>query len=136
MTLKSDSADGGGPDGRFVCREGTCVLLRADGLRLVHVRTADSALDHCTTAALIVVEDATVEKSCGEGSAALVLTGRELARRGAAAIALAGGGQQPSVNFAVAEPFRPWHAHRAFSRAARGLPPRESERQTRENRGQ
>lgn len=136
VTLKSDSADGGGPDGRFVCREGTCVLLRADGLRLVHVRTADSALDHCSTAALIVVEDATVEKSCGEGSAALVLTGRELARRGAAAIALAGGGQQPSVNFAVAEPFRPWHAHRAFSRAARGLPPRESERQTRENRGQ
>jgi competence protein ComEC len=51
------------------------------------------------------------------------VTKRELARHGSAAIYFASPGSKPEIRHAVAEPYRPWHAQRRFSRAARGMPP-------------
>lgn len=104
----------------FSCDGGLCLVMRGDGAALAHAADAESARAACHVARLIVIADATAANPCRQGQAA-VITARDLARRGSAEIRFADGGAQ--VRFAIAEPYRPWHAHRAFSRAARGLAP-------------
>lgn len=108
--------------GAFSCEAGVCLASFPSGSLVVHAKTAEFATAFCTEAALIVVEDATVEEPCGPNSRVLVLTGRDLARKGAASVHMVPG-DRPRVVHAITEPWRPWHYHRAFSRAARGLPP-------------
>lgn len=110
--------------GVFTCDSGVCLARHSSGALIVHVQKAASALAYCAQAALIVVEDATVENPCGASAFAQVLTGRDLARRGAASVHLPIGAP-PKIVQAIAEPWRPWHQHRAFSRAARGMAPPE-----------
>ncbi|MCR4267300.1 ComEC/Rec2 family competence protein [Nitratireductor sp. ZSWI3] len=122
------------PDGAgFACGSGICLARHATGAIIAHVAapqksaTPLSQLEAlCRLADLLVIEDATLDDPCGKGSAT-VITGRALARRGSAAIEFGevGRGQRRvvSVDFAIGEPFRPWHAQRHFSRAARGLAP-------------
>lgn len=103
----------------FLCGGGLCLGRQAPDIFVAHAETGDAAEPACGFAALIVIDDATVEAPCA-GGGSLVLSKRDLARKGTAEILLAG--ERPSVAFALAEPYRPWHAHRQFSREARGLP--------------
>lgn len=103
----------------FVCEEEACVATAASGQVVAHVPDVEGARRLCAIAALIVIDDATAENPCGDG--AIVLTKRDLARRGSVAVTFRGGSAR--IEHAVGEPYRPWHAHRRFSREARGLAP-------------
>lgn len=111
---------GPGKDGGFSCSDGLCLARRGDGAALAHAADAAVARPACGVAALIVIADATAENPCGAGEAA-VITARDLARRGRAEVRFADGAAH--IRHATAEPYRPWHEHRRFSRAARGLAP-------------
>jgi ComEC/Rec2-related protein len=112
----------------FVCGDGLCTVQAPEGARIAHAANAAAARRACESADLIVVDDATARDVCPD-VATTVLSKRELARLGSAAIfitpATASGGRKVEIRHAVAEPYRPWHAQREFSREARGLPPYE-----------
>jgi competence protein ComEC len=116
MQAKLSAAPIDATDGRFHCSKTTCAAQTA-GERIVV--TADAALARraCGSADLLVVDDATVENIC-RATTTLVITRRDLARQGSAMV-LADG----EIAFATAEPYRPWHDHRRFSREARGMAP-------------
>ncbi|MCX8569394.1 MULTISPECIES: ComEC/Rec2 family competence protein [Hyphomicrobiales] len=114
----------------FHCSAGLCTLRHQSGATVVHASNAAAAWQVCRTAALVVIDDATAGDVCG-GQVATVVTKRDLARLGSAAVYLtpvvAGGASVLSVEYAITEPYRPWHAHRQFSREARGLAPNRQE---------
>jgi len=133
----------------FTCTDTICIGTHPSGAIIAHAADATSAAAACEAASVIVVDDATAAYVCPDGRA-LVITSRDLARRGSAAVTFvmdgtavrpkaqlpAGGhdeggavsdGREPAqlaarIEFAVREPYRPWHEHRRFSRDARGLP--------------
>lgn len=106
----------------FTCAETLCVARHATGAVIAHAGDAAAAVKACDAADLIVIDDATAKPSCGS---AAIITKRDLARRGSATAIFVerDGKQQAEIAYAIDEPYRPWHAHRAFSREARGLPP-------------
>ena len=121
-----DTIEAGADGSVFRCSAGQCMLRHQSGAEIVHAPNAAAARQACRTAALVIIDDATARDVCG-GQAATVVTKRDLARLGSAAVyltpAVAGGASVQSVEYAIAEPYRPWHAHRQFSREARGLAP-------------
>lgn len=122
-------------DGRahFVCDADTCIARHHSGALVAHVPDEQAAMSLCGNAGLIVIDDATAANPCPD-QAMLVLTKRDLARRGSAAIVFgeAGGAITARLEHAIAEPYRPWHHHRRFSREARGLAPIERGRSARQ----
>ncbi|MEP9373090.1 ComEC/Rec2 family competence protein [Mesorhizobium sp. KR1-2] len=118
----ADGASGSG----FDCHDGLCVAVHASGTIVAHATDIRAAHRACDYASLIVIEDATAKNVCSTGPP-LILTKRELAKYGSAAVYLPDDetGQVPEVRFALSEPYRPWHTQRRFSREARGLPPYE-----------
>ncbi|HEV2899036.1 MAG TPA: hypothetical protein VGX71_14625 [Pseudaminobacter sp.] len=110
------------PDVRFDCDPALCAIRHPSGHIVAHTADTSAARSACNYAALIVIDDATAELSCGNPAVA-IMTKRELARHGSAAIYFAAPASKPEIRHAVAEPYRPWHAQRRFSRAARGMPP-------------
>ncbi|MBX3531846.1 MAG: ComEC/Rec2 family competence protein [Rhizobiaceae bacterium] len=113
----------GTPAEAFRCGpDDTCVAQHEGGAVVVHAPDAAAAIDHCTNAALIVIADATAQNPCPTGFPVLVVTRRDLALRGSAAVWLDGAGA-PRIAFAIGEAPRIWHDQRRFSREARGLPP-------------
>ena len=118
--------------GGFSCRDGLCLARHGSGAVVAHAADAATAAKACGVADLLVVDDATVQAPCEDGST-FVVTRQDLARLGSAEIVFreARSGPQASIRHAIAEPYRPWHDHRRFSREARGLapwqpPPRQS----------
>ncbi|MGE0499872.1 MAG: ComEC/Rec2 family competence protein [Rhizobiaceae bacterium] len=112
---------------RFLCREGLCFARLEDGSEIAWAESSQAAINACGVAAVLVIDDATASDPCPH-DATLVITKRDLALRGSAEISItARGSTQPlaTVRHAIGDPLRPWHAHRAFSRAARGLGPRQ-----------
>lgn len=122
----------------FSCANDTCIAPLPAGGYLVHTADRDSARTHCASASVIVLTDATARGTCPQG--AVVVTARNTARRGSVAIHLddaapASTPRDPAdphhlsrrqvrdLRYAIAEPYRPWHEHRRYSREARGLPP-------------
>jgi len=107
----------------FVCAGDACVARTTGEALVAYAATAALAQPFCATATLVVIDDATVKDVCRPSGVA-VITKRDLARRGSASIVFHADGNQvaPKIDFSVDEPYRPWHAHRAFSREARGLP--------------
>jgi len=117
----------------FVCSEGLCLARHSSGVVVAHALDAQAAMDACAIAGVIVIDDATAKNLC-RWKDVLVVTSRDLALRGSAAITLpdrestpdrpaASSGKEAMAEFAISQPFRPWHEQRRFSRAARGLPP-------------
>ncbi|WP_309086532.1 ComEC/Rec2 family competence protein [Chelativorans sp.] len=123
--LKPENGKGesAGPSDRFSCAGGLCLARHESGAVVAHAESADAAGKACS-ATLIVIDDAKARDLCG-GNGPVVLTKRELARKGSVAVRFRpdGSGIRAEASFAIDEPWRPWHEHRAFSRAARGLPP-------------
>lgn len=113
----------------FTCAEGRCLARSRAGIDIARVDDARSAADLCGRVQVIVVPDATAANPCAEGEAA-VLTQRHLALRGSATVVVTGhaDARWAEVVHAVPLPLRPWHDHRRYSRAARGLPPYERSR--------
>lgn len=110
----------------FDCHDGLCVAVHASGAIVAHATNIRAARRACAYAGLIVIEDATAKNVCSTGPP-LILSKRELARYGSAAVYFSADetGQVPEVSFALTEPYRPWHTQRRFSRESRGLPPYE-----------
>lgn len=145
---------------RFRCENGLCLTRHESGAVIAHARDRSAALAACEIATVIVIADATVPADiCARHRNAadldpakysvsrigprghlpadrglpVVLTAKDLARRGAADIRFGRRTGEdskwlpatPVVNlrYAIATPWRPWHKHRAWSREARGLAP-------------
>ena len=107
----------------FSCRDGLCLARHHSGAGVAFAGNAEAASLACESAALIVVDDATASGVCASASGQTVITKRDLARQGAAAVRFTGNGEIAAVEFAIGEGERPWHRQRRFSREARGLPP-------------
>ena len=117
--------DGEGEAGAaFSCAEGTCLARSRSGMAIARVDNAGLAAGLCGRVELIVLADPTAANPCAAGES-VVITQRQLALRGSAALSILrhGGGWRPEIAHAVSLPLRPWHDHRRYSRAARGLPP-------------
>ena len=121
------------PAAGFTCAEGLCLARHPSGVVVAHALDAQAALDACATASVIVIDDATAKNVC-RWKAVLVVTKRDLALGGSAAIALlpdtilpgpiAGPSRAAAtIEYAISRPFRPWHDQRRFSRPARGMAP-------------
>lgn len=108
----------------FVCDAELCLARHVSGAVVAHAQDAASAKRACEQAEVIIVDDATAGDVC-RNPRILVITKRDLARSGSAAIQLAeaGSNERASVTFAIGQPYRPWHTQRQFSREARGLAP-------------
>jgi competence protein ComEC len=119
-----DGLADGSPDGiatdRFLCADGLCTIRLASGAILAHAATAGAAARACA-AALIVIADATAANPC-PGSTARIVRARHLALNGSAEIRPEHAGAVAIVS-AIDGSMRPWHDHRRFSRAARGMAP-------------
>lgn len=109
---------------QFTCEQGACTIVRGDGSLIVHVADGAQASVFCDTAVLIVVEKPVTALDCGNGGAVIV-TARDLAANGSATVRFSKGAQatEVAIEYAIKRPYRPWHDHRRFSRAARGLEP-------------
>ncbi|MBS3651342.1 ComEC/Rec2 family competence protein [Pseudaminobacter sp. 19-2017] len=119
----------------FSCAGTVCAARHPAGSNVVFTSDAEEGRRACSYAGIIVLTDATTPLHCAEHSV-LVITARELARKGSAAVYLGranpangsaasdAGPLRPHVEYAVSTSSRPWHAHRVFSREARGLTPR------------
>ncbi|MGB3387309.1 MAG: ComEC/Rec2 family competence protein [Pseudaminobacter sp.] len=111
------------PGAGFDCDEELCIVRHPSGAVFAHAMTIQAARNLCYQAAVIVVTDATTRNLCPDETAHVITT-RELAQLGSAAIYLPRiSGDGTEVRFALTKPYRPWHTQRRFSRAARGLPP-------------
>ncbi|MGN6469513.1 MAG: ComEC/Rec2 family competence protein [Rhizobiaceae bacterium] len=112
------------PEAPFACTKTLCIAWNTKGVVVAHATSEEAARDACAVASLIVIDDATAGDPCGAGGPAIV-TKRDLARYGAAAVTFreTAAGFRPIVEYSIGRPYRPWHAERAYSREARGLPP-------------
>ncbi len=111
-------------DGVFSCTKELCIIRHDEGRVLVHTKSVEAASKWCRLATIPQTVCATANDVC-PGVLPAVITKRQLARRGSASIVFhpSGKGTAAQIDHAVGEPYRPWHRHRAFSRAARGMPP-------------
>jgi competence protein ComEC len=112
------------PEVPFACTKTLCIAWNAKGVVVAQATSEDAARDACAVANLIVIDDATASDPCGIDGP-VVITKRDLARYGAAAVTFreTRTGFMPMVEYSIGKPYRPWHAERAYSREARGLPP-------------
>ncbi len=114
----------------FACGEGLCVARHRSGAVIIHAADAASAARACGWGNVIVIADATARDPCRDRRVT-VITSRDLARRGSAEIRFAGSGAASpkgppivaTVDYAIRQPYRPWHGQRRFSREARGMAP-------------
>ncbi|MFI0848305.1 ComEC/Rec2 family competence protein [Mesorhizobium sp. IMUNJ 23232] len=107
----------------FLCDDITCLGWHPSGAAIIHTSDPEEARIACSFAGVIILDDATVPLKCANPAVAVV-TKRELARHGSAAVYLSlGSDDAAEVHFAIGSADRPWHSNRIFSREARGLPP-------------
>lgn len=112
------------PEVPFNCTKMLCIAWNRRGVVVAHAQNAEAALPACPVADLIVIDDATAYDPCAADGPAIV-TKRDLARNGAASVTFTAtaSGFSPHIQYSIERPYRPWHAERAYSRDARGLPP-------------
>lgn len=112
------------PGAPFYCTAGVCLARHPSGAIVAQVEDRKDAWKACGFAELIVINDATAYDPC-HNPLVLVITKRQLARKGSAAVFFdrRSAIMPATVSFAVNRPYRPWHTQRKFSREARGLPP-------------
>src|SRR5690606_28777367 len=74
-----------GGESAFVCGDTLCLARTAGGAVVAQAADMAAARAMCAQAAVIVLDDATVRDLCGHGGPVVVTT-RDLARRGSAAV--------------------------------------------------
>ncbi|WP_295814299.1 ComEC/Rec2 family competence protein [uncultured Nitratireductor sp.] len=118
-------------EGGFLCNDDACVFRHPSGAVIAQIKETDAQTPRaiiaelCEIANLVIVNEARIDRGCDNGDAQMI-TAKDLARRGSAEVRIAASGERAPVLrvvFAIREPYRPWHEHRKFSRAARGLGP-------------
>jgi len=119
------------PEVPFTCTKTLCTAWNAKGVVVAHAESEDAAREACAVASLIVIDDATAANPCG-GAGPPIVTKRDLARHGAAAVTFkeTNTGFLPVVEYSIEGSYRPWHAERTYSRAARGMPPYQRRQRT------
>jgi ComEC/Rec2-related protein len=105
----------------FTCTNGLCLARHSGGAILAHADTMPAAERACGVAALIIIADATAANPCPH-STTRTITARHLALNGSAELRFDAHGDV-AIRQAIGEAMRPWHDHRRFSRAARGIAP-------------
>lgn len=122
--LDAEAVLSGNTEKPFLCDGGLCLARHRSGVVVAHAENAAVASLACRSARLIVIDDATAGNPCTENGVT-VITKRDLARKGSAEVFLpAENGVAIAVaDFAISEPYRPWHTQRRFSREARGIAP-------------
>ncbi|MER9302283.1 ComEC/Rec2 family competence protein [Mesorhizobium sp. M0496] len=112
------------PGAPFYCTSGVCLARHPSGAFIAYVEDRKDTWKACGFADLIVINDATAYDAC-HNPLVLVITKRQLARKGSAAVFFdrQSATTPATISFAVDRPYRPWHVQRKFSREARGLPP-------------
>jgi competence protein ComEC len=112
------------PEVPFACTKTLCMAWNAKGVVVAHAASEGAAREACAVATLIVIDDTTAGDPCG-GAGPPIVTKRDLARYGAAAVMFreTATGFLPIVEYSIEGSYRPWHAERIYSRAARGMPP-------------
>jgi len=122
----------------FVCVKGLCLVEHRTGTMVAVSANADIPAEICAVADLIILQSPGRTRPCRDSGTAIV-DSMSLARGGVTAIHLpdaAVGKDLPIIaDYAIARPYRAWHVQRAYSRAARGLPPYEPAKRSAE-RGQ
>ncbi|MCO5065664.1 MAG: ComEC/Rec2 family competence protein [Rhizobiaceae bacterium] len=110
----------------FLCADSLCVLEHRSGSIIAVLAASRIPRELCAVADLIVVQVPKIHRPCRNGHTTTI-DAASLARRGAAAVSIAqpAGAVWPdiAVEYAIGAHYRPWHAHRAFSRTARGQLP-------------
>ncbi len=146
----------------FTCEGELCLARHPSGAIVAYAANAGAAKPACDLASVIIINDATASHVCTTGGT-LIVSKRDLARRGSAAISFLPNGNAPpkadasadsgnigslndgdraaematamitdvanaaritaTIEYAVRQPYRPWHVQRRFSREARGLAP-------------
>ncbi|MGC4025786.1 MAG: ComEC/Rec2 family competence protein [Mesorhizobium sp.] len=110
----------------FLCAGSFCIVEHRSGAIIVIAINSSIPPEICAVADLIILQVPNKGTLCPRNRATIV-DSVSLARKGVAAIHFSYTDQlavpKAEVDFAIAEPYRPWHSQRAFSRAARGLPP-------------
>ncbi|MGE3308054.1 MAG: ComEC/Rec2 family competence protein [Rhizobiaceae bacterium] len=121
--IRSPTRKSGPDEGAFSCADALCIIQR-EGAVVAWAESGEAAERACASAALLIVADPAAKVRCASGRAQ-ILSAKDLARHGSAEIVVSADGDRHTVavRHAVGEPTRPWHAHRVYSRAARGLPP-------------
>ena len=104
----------------FTCDERLCMAAVKGGW-IVQTGDPDVVRQACASARLILYSKPSGAPRCSDRRAALVVTARDLALSGSAAFRLNRKGRGVTVEYAISRPYRPWHSHRQWSRAARGL---------------
>lgn len=121
-----DIADPAGlpPGSPFYCTGDLCISRHPTGAIVALTESRNSARPACGFADLIVINDATAYNPCRDPRV-LVVTKRQLARDGSAAVFFdpQSATARAAVQYAIEQPYRPWHEQRKYSREARGLPP-------------
>ncbi|RVD59216.1 ComEC/Rec2 family competence protein [Mesorhizobium sp. M2D.F.Ca.ET.185.01.1.1] len=114
------------PGSPFYCTGDLCIGRHPSGAIVALAENRDSARAACGFADLIVINDATAYNPCWDPRV-LVVTKRQLARDGSAAVFFdpQSATARAAIQYAVEEPYRPWHEQRNYTREARGLPPYE-----------
>ncbi|RWI10627.1 MAG: ComEC family competence protein [Mesorhizobium sp.] len=113
------------PGAPFYCTAGLCLARHPSGAIIALADDRKTARPACASADLIVIDDATAYYNPCHNPLVLVVTKRQLARMGSAAVFFdpLSATTRAEIRFAVRQPYRPWHEQRRFSREARGLPP-------------
>ncbi|TGT75942.1 ComEC family competence protein [bacterium M00.F.Ca.ET.159.01.1.1] len=114
------------PGSPFYCTGDLCIGRHPSGAIVALAENRDSARAACGFADLIVIKDATAYNPCWDPRV-LVVTKRQLARDGSAAVFFdpQSATARAAIQYAVENPYRPWHEQRKYTREARGLPPYE-----------
>lgn len=108
---------------KFECSESYCVAENQRGLRIAHVEDRDILNAACIDANLVIAAFPVPKWGCGKTGAYLI-SARDLARKGSAEVYVKSEGATGfNVVYAFPNLDRPWHQHRAFSRAARNKEP-------------
>jgi competence protein ComEC len=112
------------PGTPFLCADGVCVARHPSGPIVAWAANTNDARPACDYASVIVIADATARNPCDD-DLVTVITGRQLARSGSAAVFFDrhSADRPATIRHAVETAYRPWHTQRRFSREARGLPP-------------
>lgn len=114
--------------GAFHCQGPLCAVRHEDSGVIAVAANAWTAQQICKASTVVVVQQASARSTCGDGRENII-TVRALARGGAATIEFGKPSQvleseeEFKITYSIAEPYRPWHENRKFSRAARGMEP-------------
>ncbi len=110
----------------FQCAEGRCQIASSSGFSVARIEDPGLLKAACDEYDIVIAAFPTPKTRCIEG-AALLISARDLAKSGAAEIYRTDQTNSSGARFIVSHALsgieRPWHRHRAFSRAARNLEP-------------